>query len=910
MTLWKPTDDAATKGWIDPTDAASYSITSGKFNYIDDKVSGARFHTGYGPTYAGSGNLDLPVSADSTGFASGQAMYAPSEGPYLACAPAVSTSESIPSGWPTGSTEGWIFLLAKPTDGGWLHDAFVAYGSTASSTSARIVGAQGHDVGTTMPIEVSVAGNAAPETANLVGAVDYKNTPVLIGARFASGAVELWVNGVKVADTAAITLATGSSGFARIFRNVSYARVTGWIGNIVVTGALSTTAQRQTYEGFVAWQNGQASTLPTGHPYKSAAPTTGPVELQTRTLSNSTAFDNAHNGELVGTTGGKTAGSTDSLVDHTTGSASPYFALSGLDIVATGNIPAGSYDIDLVETLAGATNSPKTTTFTIVVSAAPAKRLVGVGWGTNSVSPMPAHVAGDLLVRYDYRDGNATAPTVASGWTSVRAPAGANSCSERLSKIVATGSSHTAGSATNATSSIVEVWRPGAGYTLDIGATASSSGATNTWTFPALTLQDASGASDVLAFIGHRSTNQNITAAPTGMTNIASVSDATDQAAGHATSGGVTSWTSKTVTGTGTASGWFSIVAEIKATSAGVTSSRAEAGSASEAQSASLTVSGARAEAGAAADAVSALLGALAAMVEAGSSADAPTATLAVASGASESGSATDSPSAGADASASRSETGSATDTPTAGLAAVATISEAGAALDALGAILALNSSRAEAGSAADAVSAVAQLLAAASESGSAAAAQTASGSFAAGLAESGSAGDQASTGAQISAGVAETGTATEGSAAIAALVASVTEAGALAETVAALLMASAARVDGLASSDVSAAYGAFLSGLSEALAAAAVQSAAAALFASLAEAGAAQDIGVAETALMAAIAEGGALAEQITAILGGGVTNALRRILLSGAITDRIRLEGRFVSTLAGNGLLIRKAS
>jgi hypothetical protein len=47
----------------------------------------------------------------------------------------------------------------------------------------------------------------------------------------------------------------------------------GYISEIIIYNASLTTTQRQKIEGYLAWKWGLESTLPGGHPYKTAAPT-------------------------------------------------------------------------------------------------------------------------------------------------------------------------------------------------------------------------------------------------------------------------------------------------------------------------------------------------------------------------------------------------------------------------------------------------------------------------------------------------------------------------------------------------------------------------------------------------------------------------------------------------------------
>lgn len=289
------------------------------------------------------------------------------------------------------------------------------------------------------------------------------------------------------------------------------------------------------------------------------------VILASLTLSNDDTFTNAANGEVIGTVGGQTGGSTLSLTD-----ASGYFSLVSGQLRATGPVPTGSYSITITETLTGATGSPKTNNFTITSTTAPPIRFIGAAGGTTSAT-VPAHVAGDAILAFAFRDGSATLPTLPTGqnWTSLLAPTGANTASMRAAGKIAAGSSEATGTWTSATTLNVGVWRPGAGYTLSFGASASAAASSTTVSYPALTLQDATGASWVIGWAGHRSVNTTLESPPTGMVNRLSTLDATDETALHDTNGGVSSWSLATKAVGGTASGWFGATVEIKAASAG-----------------------------------------------------------------------------------------------------------------------------------------------------------------------------------------------------------------------------------------------------------------------------------------------------------------------------------------------------
>lgn len=287
------------------------------------------------------------------------------------------------------------------------------------------------------------------------------------------------------------------------------------------------------------------------------------VVLSDLTLSNNETFDNASNDEIVGILSGQTDGSSLSI-------SSPdgnYFKVvsNRLEII-NGPPPVGSYDIVITETLAGASNSPKTNAFTITVVEAPPVRFVGAATGTNSAT-IPSHQAGDAILAFTMRDGSLVAPTIPSqGWDTLLAPAAGSTLTMRLTGKIADSSSEVTGTFTNATSLVLHVYRPKSGYTLSFGAAASATAASTTITIPALSLENPDGTSWSVAFAGHRSTNTSLETAPTGLTARSNVQDATDEAAGYDTNGGVSSWSQVTRNVGGTSSGWFGCAVELRVT--------------------------------------------------------------------------------------------------------------------------------------------------------------------------------------------------------------------------------------------------------------------------------------------------------------------------------------------------------
>lgn len=194
---------------------------------------------------------------------------------------------------------------------------------------------------------------------------------------------------------------------------------------------------------------------------------------------------------------------------------------------------------------------------------------VSYGTGTNSIASMPTHQAGDLLLFFAFRDGSTTAPSLPSGYTNklTKSESGFNvSC--RVGYKIAASDSETSGTWTNATSLICQVYR-GVDQTTPLGGSSSynttDAGYDNVIEYRTITMSNTSGSSWVAGFAGHEETNTSLETAPTGMVNRTNVVDATDEAAGHDTNGGVTSWSTQTVSAGGTLGGWCSAVVEILA---------------------------------------------------------------------------------------------------------------------------------------------------------------------------------------------------------------------------------------------------------------------------------------------------------------------------------------------------------
>lgn len=192
---------------------------------------------------------------------------------------------------------------------------------------------------------------------------------------------------------------------------------------------------------------------------------------------------------------------------------------------------------------------------------------VGSATGSNTAT-MPAHAVGDLIVALAFRDGSTTAPTIPSeGWTPLAASNASvsqsgTSCSAVFVAKIADSTSENVGTFTNATFVGVVVYRAASDKKLGIGTWALQAGTAASVTYSGI--NQVGAPSWVGAMAGHRSVNTNLQNAPTGMSNVDSFVDATNEGAIHDTNGTAASWSSQNVAVGGTASGWITAVYEIR----------------------------------------------------------------------------------------------------------------------------------------------------------------------------------------------------------------------------------------------------------------------------------------------------------------------------------------------------------
>ena len=175
---------------------------------------------------------------------------------------------------------------------------------------------------------------------------------------------------------------------------------------------------------------------------------------------------------------------------------------------------------------------------------------------TNVVS-ITAPVTGDLILVLSYKNGNTSAPTLATGYTSITTKAGTLSAA-RLGFKVSVRSETDCGTWTGATNIVCLVYRGVNTGALTNVASSTSSGLTIS--YPTLTLNVTSGTSwvvgtagDLAALTGMNGTTAALTANRTNQTTVN----------GLDTNGGVTSFAAQSLVVTGSGS-WIAVSLELQ----------------------------------------------------------------------------------------------------------------------------------------------------------------------------------------------------------------------------------------------------------------------------------------------------------------------------------------------------------
>lgn len=192
---------------------------------------------------------------------------------------------------------------------------------------------------------------------------------------------------------------------------------------------------------------------------------------------------------------------------------------------------------------------------------------VGSAGGTTTLT-FPTHKIGDLLIIFAFRDGSTTNPTIPSGWTLITNTTDGTSCSISMAYRIATVTNTSSGTWTNASRIIGVIYRGQAAIDNPLGTFQPSAGtaASVNYAADALANSNVIGSSWFAAFAGHRSIDTNLGNPPANMSMVLNEVDATCEMAIHDTNApAIANWPSTNVAVGGTASGWITVVIEIKA---------------------------------------------------------------------------------------------------------------------------------------------------------------------------------------------------------------------------------------------------------------------------------------------------------------------------------------------------------
>lgn len=186
--------------------------------------------------------------------------------------------------------------------------------------------------------------------------------------------------------------------------------------------------------------------------------------------------------------------------------------------------------------------------------------LIGSAKGTNTATA-PTHQAGDLMLVDASRNNSNTAPTLPAGFGSVGTITGSTN-SMRVGYKKCKSASETVGTWTNATEVVVHIYRPSAGNICEIGASKGTTGTVTPASYAGLTLVDQTGNSTIVCFGQAKGNATTIEGPPTG-TTLREDNVATGELCSFDTNGGVSSWSTQTVSYTGTATTWKTFTVEI-----------------------------------------------------------------------------------------------------------------------------------------------------------------------------------------------------------------------------------------------------------------------------------------------------------------------------------------------------------
>lgn len=169
------------------------------------------------------------------------------------------------------------------------------------------------------------------------------------------------------------------------------------------------------------------------------------------------------------------------------------------------------------------------------------------------------HASGDLIVVFAYNDGATTAPSLPSGWLNINNATGATS-GTRIGYKVAQSSSETSGTWTNADGLIAIVYRSDAGLVIPTYASFNSAtSATVNYTSFGASFNRENVDQWMVGLASQRVDTNTLETAPTGLTNITSLTGTGWKMAAHDSNADANSFTAANVTVT-TSAAWRTIV--------------------------------------------------------------------------------------------------------------------------------------------------------------------------------------------------------------------------------------------------------------------------------------------------------------------------------------------------------------
>lgn len=322
MTAWLPSDaGTALALWIDPSDAATVTTSGGKITFITDKSGNGRdfgtIGSGLSPTTQNgltaltgdaAGSNALAQSNGLTGITNAANTYACAAG--ITGSPAT-TNAAFTAFDGTGRVYAWLYDGASSV-------LRYRHGST---TNSGITGA-------TSAITVQT----------------HSGTSLLA---YANGTADLTASNAANYTSALLAHQIGGN------NNASWG-FPGWIGDCIIYSGVLSQGDREKLEGYLAHKWGLNGSLPSGHPYKSAPPTTGNSYTLTASAGSfgmTGATANLLAGRKIDAAAGSfTLASPDIFIlkGLTAGGAQGSFALSGGDaglaraLVLTASAPAYS----------------------------------------------------------------------------------------------------------------------------------------------------------------------------------------------------------------------------------------------------------------------------------------------------------------------------------------------------------------------------------------------------------------------------------------------------------------------------------------------------------------------------------------------------------------------------------------